>query len=208
MILLEAREKTKRCARVVSKGLPVLIFPAVNLCFHARSKFLSLFVKIRSQFSPLSNSLLAPSRDVNLAQTHEIKTRKKLIDSFAAYAYSLLRSLNICPLTFGRWRKYSYAANELNFHKNLDHKHNLYQPLTIRRPNTKDIARSRTITVIYLFILFWTIFSQGCSSRRGWFEWGPYSLSPRGRTSLVSLPAYWSFTLDTGQLVNPCEIAL
>ena len=156
MILLEAREKTKRCARVVSKGLPVLFFPAVDLCFHARSKFLSLFVKIRSQFSPLSNSLLAPSRDVNLAQTHEIKTRKKFIIGrlFAAYAYSLLRSLNICPLTFGRRRKYSYAANELNFHKNLDHKHNLYQPLTIRRPNRKDIARSRTITVIYLFILF------------------------------------------------------
>ena len=152
MILLEAREKTKRCARLVSKGLPVLIFPAVDLCFHARSKFLSLFVKVRSQFSPLSNSLLAPSRDVNLAQTHEIKNRKKLIDSFAAYAYSLLRSLNICPLTFGRRRKYSYAANELNFHTNLDHKHNLYQPLTIRRPNRKDIiARSRTITVIYLF---------------------------------------------------------
>ena len=23
------------------------------------------------------------------------------------------------------------------------------------------------------FILFWTIFSQGCSVQRGWFEWGP-----------------------------------
>ena len=23
------------------------------------------------------------------------------------------------------------------------------------------------------FILFWTIFSQGCLVQRGWFEWGP-----------------------------------
>ena len=25
----------------------------------------------------------------------------------------------------------------------------------------------------FYFILFWTIFIQGCPVQRGWFEWGP-----------------------------------
>ena len=68
---------------------------------------------------------------------------------------------------------------------------------------SQDLAQLQLL--IYLF--YFEQYLVRYPGKRGWFEWGPFSLSPRGRTSLVSLPTYRSFTLGTGQLVNPCEIA-
>ena len=48
--------------------------------------------------------------------------------------------------------------------------------------NPDEVAIFTDHCLFICFILFWTIFSQGCPVQRGWFEWGPDETKTTRRT--------------------------